>query len=47
MCQKRKYDLDLLYSVIDTLAIPKLLESQSNDHNLKGNYEGHRECHYI
>ncbi len=45
MCQKRKYDLDLLYSVIDTLAIPKPLEAQSNDHNLKGNYERHRECH--
>lgn len=45
VCQKRKYDLNLLYSIIDTLAIPKSLEAQNNDHSLKGNYEGHRECH--
>lgn len=45
MCQKRNYDLTLLYSVIDTLAIPEPLEVQYNDHALRGNYKGHRECH--
>ena len=43
--QKRKYNFELLYSVIDTLAIPIPLEEKHREHNLKGDYVGHRECH--
>ena len=45
ICQKRKYNFELLYSVIDTLAIPIPLEEKHREHNLKGDYVGHRECH--
>ncbi len=45
ICQKRKYNFDLLYSVVDTLAIPAPLEEKNREHNLKGDYAGHKECH--
>ncbi len=45
LCLKRNYDLDLLYSVIDTLAIPAPLDIKYKPHDLKGNYDGHKECH--
>lgn len=45
ICQKRSYDFQMLYSVIDTLAIPLPLEEKHREHNLKGDYAGHRECH--
>lgn len=45
ICQKRNYDFQMLYSVIDTLAIPLPLEEKHREHNLKGDYAGHRECH--
>lgn len=45
ICQKRKYNFDLLYSVVDTLAIPVPLEEKNREHNLKGDYAGHKECH--
>lgn len=45
LCQKRKYKFDLLYEVIDTLAIPEPLEDKYREHNLKGDYVGYRECH--
>jgi addiction module toxin component, YafQ family/addiction module toxin, RelE/StbE family len=44
-CQKRKFDFNLLYSVIDTLAVPEPLDEKHREHALKGNYTGHRECH--
>lgn len=45
LCQKRNYDLRLLYHVVDILRIPSSLPSQNKDHDLKGNYAGKRECH--
>ncbi len=45
MCQKRKFDFNLLYSVIDTLAVPEALDGKYREHPLKGDYAGHRECH--
>lgn len=45
LCEKRKYDLNLLYEVVDSLRIPKALPPQNKDHDLKGNYAGKRECH--
>ncbi len=45
VCQKRKYNFDLLYSVIDALAMPIPLEERHREHNLRGDFAGHRECH--
>ena len=45
MCQKRKFDFNLLYSVIDTLAVQEPLDGKYREHPLKGDYAGHRECH--
>lgn len=44
-CAKRGYDLSLLQNVIDILRIPESLPIKNQDHDLKGNYKGHRECH--
>lgn len=46
-CQKRKFDFNLLYSVIDTLAVPEPLDEKHREHALKGSYMGHRECHIM
>ena len=45
LCQKRNYDLNLLYRVVDILRIPSPLPVQNKDHELKGDYTGKRECH--
>lgn len=45
LCQRRNYDLNLLYEVVDILRIPSALPPQNRDHDLKGNYIGKRECH--
>lgn len=44
-CVKRRYPMELLQKVIDTLRIPEALSVQNVDHNLSGNYAGYRECH--
>lgn len=44
-CQKRGLNINLLKSVVATLAIPTVLPSKNKDHELKGNYKGRRECH--
>lgn len=44
-CVKRRYKLELLQQVIDTLRIPDTLPPKNADHNLTGNYSGFRECH--
>jgi len=43
--QRRGYDLDLLTAVIEKLADGALLDVSFNDHPLKGEYVGCRECH--
>ena len=44
-CVKRRLDMNLLKSIIATLAIPAALSEKNLDHNLKGNYKNYRECH--
>ena len=43
--KKRNLNLDLLIDVIDMLAEGKELPEKYRDHELVGNWNGHRECH--
>ena len=43
--KKRNYKMDELYSVVEKLANDEILEERYHDHNLEGNWEGHRELH--
>lgn len=45
ICVKRRYDMRLLQQAIDILRIPDQLPLKNRDHDLTGNYVGHRECH--
>lgn len=45
VCQKRNYNFSLFEKVIEKLMIPERLDAKNNDHNLKGEYLGFRECH--
>lgn len=42
---KRGYRMELLGSVVDTLASGKPLNAKYKDHPLSGKYTGCRECH--
>lgn len=44
-CAKRRCNMALLQSVIDTLRIPAELPPKNADHTLSGDYIGYRECH--
>ncbi len=44
-CQKRGYDLSLLFSVPDDLVNERELDEQYRDHPLLGNWKDHRELH--
>ncbi len=44
-CMKRGLDMSQLKAVVNTLAIPSALPVKNQDHDLKGNYKGRRECH--
>ena len=46
-CVKRRWDMELLQQVIDTLKIPDVLPQKNMDHSLTGNYSGRRECHVV
>ncbi len=41
------YNKELLLKVIDTLASGEALDEKYKDHELSGNYIGHRECHIL
>lgn len=43
--KKRGYNMDNLQEVIKLLAVGESLPAKYNDHTLKGNYNGYRECH--
>jgi len=43
--EKRGYDLDLLTSVVKTLAKGEVLDTKYNDHPLNGELRKCRECH--
>jgi mRNA interferase YafQ len=45
LVKKRGYDIGLLEEVLDILCSNQPLPPKYRDHNLAGNYEGHRECH--
>lgn len=45
ICVKRRYDMNLLQQAIDLLRIPDQLPPKNRDHDLTGDYAGHRECH--
>ena len=42
---KRHADMNLIDDVIRKLAAGGKLDGKSRDHNLAGNWTGHRECH--
>jgi mRNA interferase YafQ len=42
---KRGYNISLLENVVSKLAAGEALDEKYNDHPLKGNYIGYRECH--
>ena len=43
--KKRGYDTRLLETVLDMLCAKQPLPPKYRDHELAGNYKGHRECH--
>ena len=43
--QKRGYNLNILYDVVDILASGGVLPEKYSDHPLIGDYKGCRECH--
>ena len=45
LAKKRNYKMEELYSVVEKLANDEPLEERYHDHNLEGNWEGHRELH--
>jgi len=45
LAAKRGGDVSLLDDVIRVLAAGKELDPKFRDHNLTGNWSGHRECH--
>ncbi len=44
---KRGLNIDLLETVIATLALGEPLPDKNKDHALTGNWIGHRECHIL
>ena len=42
---KRGYNISLFEEVLNLLREEKTLPEKYNDHSLKGDYLGHRECH--
>ena len=45
LAQKQGLDLNKLKEIITLLANGELLPPKNKNHQLKGNYKGHRECH--
>jgi mRNA interferase YafQ len=45
LAEKRGYKIELLAAVVKQLAAGETLDSRYNDHPLRGQYRGHRECH--
>lgn len=42
---KRHFDIDLLDDIIRALSRGETLPEKNKDHELSGNWAGHRECH--
>ena len=45
LAMKRQKDMDLIDDCIRMLAARKILPPKYRDHDLSGNWAGHRECH--
>ncbi len=45
VCVKRRYKMELLQHIIDTLKVPDTLPPKNADHNLNGDYAGYRKCY--
>ena len=45
--QKRGYDMQLFKDVVTKLANGEQLDVRHNDHPLRGNWKGYRECHIL
>lgn len=45
LAKKRGFDIELLRSVVNTLANGKTLDDKYRDHSLAGEYRGFKECH--
>ena len=45
LAKKQGKDLNQLYDIIEQLANGETLDEKYRDHDLKGEYEGSRECH--
>lgn len=45
LAKKRGLRLELLTTVVNTLAAGETLDMKYRDHSLTGNYRGFRECH--
>jgi mRNA interferase YafQ len=43
--KKQNIDLDKLRAVIEKMVVGQPLESKYKDHQLFGNWKGHRDCH--
>ena len=46
-CLQRGLDMELLKRIVAVLAIPEKLPEKNQDHRLKGDYKGRRECHIL
>lgn len=47
LCIRRRYNLNLLQTVVDTLRIPESLPPKNREHSLSGEYAGCQECHIL
>ena len=45
LLKKRGYDMDKQLDVVDMLREGRELPAEYNDHPLRGDYVGHRDCH--
>jgi mRNA interferase YafQ len=45
LAEKRGLDMSLLHDIIEKIRNGVVLEEKNKDHELKGKYEGFRECH--
>lgn len=44
---KRGLKIELLEKVVELLAVGEVLPEKNRDHELTGNWAGHRECHIL
>lgn len=47
LAMKRNMNMDLINDIIRKLAAGEELEEKNKDHQLTGNWVGHRECHIL